>query len=588
MKNPLYILALLLFLCYHALASTSYFSQSKGNDAWSGRLAQPNATKTDGPKQSIVALNAMLDNAAPGDSLLLLRGDSWIGTTGIQTTKAQGTENRPITIAAYGEGDRPKLVLSGEGNGILCRGSASGASAYLRFEHIHIHNTAAIGSQATGVYVNESFYPNKPHHLSFSQLYIERCKSGMILYQHHLVVERCTLRTNGNSNQGQGIFVSADSVNIRQCVFDSNGCGSVFVHSIYVSNCNAFNFEENEIMNADDGIKLRASENVLVRRNYIHDMYIHALHVGGDDTRGTKNIRIEANTIKNSPLSFSINSESGTQTQYSENIVVVNNIFSSLVHLSNNGPLKDVYLCNNSITCPAEQNQALGISAQNAQHLVIKNNILFRGQSSANQSLLNVFVASGLQGVEMNNNLYYTTTVNAPIIRVETNSYRSLAAFRAAYPAVEQQGQEGNPNVVSAEDLHLTAASTLAIDKGSDLSTLISKDADGMPRVLDGDGQNGAQSDIGPYEYAPPLSVGNEQNQTLSIYPNPCQDIITIQYHKALPCQLFLYNSVGVLLHQELLHTERTTLSLAEFAQGYYLLHLRNGNSNYSLSFVKE
>ena len=130
-------------------------------------------------------------------------------------------------------------------------------------------------------------------------------------------------------NQGHGIFASANDILFQNNLLDSNGCGSYFVHTMYISNSNNVRFEGNEIKRADDGLKLRNSTNLIIKNNVIHDMHIHTIHVGGDNMFGTKNVIIEGNVIYNAPQGVTINSESGTQTLLSEQIIIRNNILPS-------------------------------------------------------------------------------------------------------------------------------------------------------------------------------------------------------------------------------------------------------------------
>ena len=155
------------------------------------------------------------------------------------------------------------------------RDRANAAASYLKFQDLALVSASAVGNRPVGVYINESFYSLKPHHIILDGLYISGCQSGMILYQNNIIVENCLLEKNGNDNQGQGIFCSATDVQFKSNVLDSNGCGSVFVHSIYISQSKNILFEDNEIKNADDGLKLRASENLIIRNNRIHNTYIH-------------------------------------------------------------------------------------------------------------------------------------------------------------------------------------------------------------------------------------------------------------------------------------------------------------------------
>lgn len=338
---------LILFLCIFCnsivYSNNYYFSQSLGNDSWSGTLPIPNANNTDGPKRSLTALNALLNNVAQaGDSIYLRRGDRWTGSTGIAVGSAHGTPTNYILIGAYGIGNKPLIDKTGVGEVLLCRASANAAASYLRFQNLALTSSSSINNRPVGVYINEAFYSLRPHHIILDSLQITACLSGMVLYQHNIIVENCILEKNGNMGTGHGIFSSANDVVFRNNVLDSNGCGSFFVHTMYISQCNNVLFEGNEIKNADDGLKLRSSNNLVIKNNFIHDMYIHSIHVGGDASSGTKNIVIEGNILYNTPQGIEIKSESGIQTLFSENILIKNNILPAQMTISNTCPVKDI------------------------------------------------------------------------------------------------------------------------------------------------------------------------------------------------------------------------------------------------------
>ena len=95
---------------------------TNGNDAWSGRLAEPNAAKDDGPLASIahardvvreLKLDAKLDGAGKLDGPMTVQvraGTYTIDKAITLSPKDSGTEARPITYTAY-PGESP--VLSG-------------------------------------------------------------------------------------------------------------------------------------------------------------------------------------------------------------------------------------------------------------------------------------------------------------------------------------------------------------------------------------------------------------------------------------------------------------------------------------------
>jgi hypothetical protein len=86
--------------CGIARATTYYVDSGRGDDGWPGTSSQY-------PWRSL--LRASAANLAPGDSLLLRRGGSWVGTLTVGTS---GTPSAPITVGAYGTGD-PPLIQAG-------------------------------------------------------------------------------------------------------------------------------------------------------------------------------------------------------------------------------------------------------------------------------------------------------------------------------------------------------------------------------------------------------------------------------------------------------------------------------------------
>lgn len=562
------------------LTTNYYFSESTGNDNWSGRLPGPNATYTDGPKRSLNAFNTLVNTVAgPGDSLFFRRGDLWSGTAGIQFNAAQGILNNPIVIGAYWFGALPRINKTGPGEVLLCRGSANGASAYLLIKDLALTSNSAPGNQPTGVFINESFYANKPHHITLEQLEIRGCKNGMVLYQHNIIVKNCLLENNGNNNEGQGIFCSADTVQFINNIFDNNGNGSVFVHSIYISQCHNILFEGNIVQRADDGLKLRASDNLIIRNNRIQGTYIHSIHVGGDESSGTKNVIIEGNIIYNAPQGLRISSESGTQTQLSENIIVRNNIFPAQVFISNNGPVKDVFFYNNLIYATNDQPALFYTNAVNPINLQIKNNIFYKTTINPNFALVNIASSTGLNGIILDNNLYYFPVSSGNLLAIGNSSFNSLPGFRTQFPNQELNGQNGNPNFNDPiNDFHLTDKSLLAIDKGADMNGLVDFDLDGMLRPVDGDGNGSALWDIGPYEYC--CLVGNEnisnEFKDLQIYPNPVIDQINIHTLSLDKYEIKILDLNGSILYESNHVQAQTGIDVSFLQPGIYFIELLN------------
>src|SRR4051812_44328845 len=117
---------LLLFVCpfLTANSATYYFSANSGDDSRSFPQAQSSST----PWKSLSKLNSIFGSLQPGDKVLLKRGEIFYGS--ITVTKS-GTSSSPITIGAYGSGNKPvnsslKTITGwvSKGNGIYETSSA--------------------------------------------------------------------------------------------------------------------------------------------------------------------------------------------------------------------------------------------------------------------------------------------------------------------------------------------------------------------------------------------------------------------------------------------------------------------------------
>lgn len=82
-----------------AFSSNYYISNSTGNDA--------NAGTIDAPFKTLAKISAT--ELAPGDTAFFKRGDTFLGH---YVVNGSGTENNPVVITAYAEGEKP--ILSGQ------------------------------------------------------------------------------------------------------------------------------------------------------------------------------------------------------------------------------------------------------------------------------------------------------------------------------------------------------------------------------------------------------------------------------------------------------------------------------------------
>ncbi len=165
MKTLCYPMSLILAACAfssacspdHDLKSTNYYLDSKnGSDSNSGLS----------PSQAWKSLDRLAGvTLAPGDSILLRRGSSFIGRFDIS---AQGTSDARIVIDAYGEGDRP--CISAPDSSLYA--VAIRNSDYVTLQNIEVVNTGSVRmAKRTGVAVECENY-GVSHNIILNALYI--------------------------------------------------------------------------------------------------------------------------------------------------------------------------------------------------------------------------------------------------------------------------------------------------------------------------------------------------------------------------------------------------------------------------------
>lgn len=212
-----YLLILLCFLSLSASA-TNYYVKNGGNDALAG-TSDANAWET------ITKVNAVWNAGtfAPGDSILFNRGDTFYGSI---TISESGISGNPITLSAYGTGDKPKLSCfttitgwSDYGSGIYSKSvSPETAPDMVTVDGV---NTAMGRWPNSGWYTIDS-HTNSPATITASELDDEVQDwdgAQVVIRKGHWVIDRCTITdhtdntltyTNPSSytpNDGNGFFI---------------------------------------------------------------------------------------------------------------------------------------------------------------------------------------------------------------------------------------------------------------------------------------------------------------------------------------------------------------------------------------------
>ncbi|MGV3630875.1 MAG: T9SS type A sorting domain-containing protein [Bacteroidota bacterium] len=73
----------------------------------------------------------------------------------------------------------------------------------------------------------------------------------------------------------------------------------------------------------------------------------------------------------------------------------------------------------------------------------------------------------------------------------------------------------------------------------------------------------------------------------VSVYPNPVQDVLTVQLDEALPSVITIHDITGKIVHQELSGEKEIQLNISLLAKGQYTLHVANEKTNLTRLIIK-
>ncbi len=469
-----------------------YYVSNAGNDVWSGKA--PTWNGSDGPKQNIPAAQALITALPAGGKILFKRGDTWAISTFFGFSNGNGVANNPVTVGAYGTGNRPIFNT----NGGLVIGSPN-PTQYFVLDGLNLVGTGMSVSTSTGLFLWHS--SSLPHHVTITDIAVEGYQTGIVNYANNFLLEDSIIR----NNRHMGIFTQGIDVTIRDNLFEHNServePPNFFIHTFYVSQVQNGLIEGNTIRDTVDGIKLRRGNNVTVRNNTIHDSDVAGIHGGGDSDGPASNHVFERNLIYDVRDCITVQGESGTGGAI--NFIIRNNIchskksgavsggnYPGMINVAGSAVVNGLYIYNNILYNIGIDN-GIAISYSSApQNLELRNNIIHKDDAGGSSKAL---IATGLQGITLSNNLYFLTN-GVPLIQSGSTTYASLAAFAAAFPGQESGSLEADPSWISPpSNFHLQSGSP-AIDAGFNVGLTVPNDFDGVSRP------QGAGYDIGPYE----------------------------------------------------------------------------------------
>jgi len=278
---------------------------------------------------------------------------------------------------------------------------------------------------------------------------------------------------------------------VRNCIaHDNDGANGAGTNrsGIMITHSNIALVERNEVYNAGhNALDAQSASNVVFQYNYVHN---NPNHNGINIFPVTVDTQIEysGNHVRGNVITGATNA---IYMRYQTNNEIANNLIYGnagvgIVMVSDtiqpHNWRSDTKIRNNTIICKNN-----GIQSSNATHITIENNII----AYCNYA---VYLASGMTtGTVINNNLYYMNSKYA----WNGQTHSSLAAWKSA-TGQDATSAEGNPNFenMAGSNYKLTANSTLAIDKGINLSAQgLTSDIAGIARP------QGNAFDIGCYEF---------------------------------------------------------------------------------------
>ena len=231
MKTTIYVLFLFTTLLTSSYAQNIYyFSSSQGND-------KNNGLTSNSPKQTLAALQNILQSASPGDKFLLKRGDTWTtraGTYGIQFTDVQGNSGSPIVIDAYGSGSKPIFDMSGSsGDYILYMSSTD--CYYVTIRNLHLTTSSSLGCEAI-------HFGGASHNITIDSVDIDLVGEGIYLRYPlpNCIVENCTFENIVGATHfgGNGLFADASDLIVRNNYFYNIGYPETGTHhALYIPDC---------------------------------------------------------------------------------------------------------------------------------------------------------------------------------------------------------------------------------------------------------------------------------------------------------------------------------------------------------------
>lgn len=436
-----------------------------------------------------------------GDTLYLSGGSTSKIYYGTLTVGANGTSGNPITIS--------RGVDTGHEGQVIWEMANTNGNA-IRVEKNFVNITGVSGDAVAGSTNNYGIKIQNLLQSGGANAYGVYCNSA----QHDIAVfhvEVSGTNTASSDDNAAGVWLSGGLSNIV--------VGWVYVHGPYFATASSASKYHATGINVWtlQGAGNEYTNGVFAFSNCIANLYHDGIRVGGNSTLLNNDVR----NCNGSAHSDSLLVQSGSNAKIAGNFVfstdqavyldnlgsdtksnlwIFNNVLigTNISHIVNidpeNGSYADVKIFNNTVGGTAGAYVIRGDgrgTATTTTGLDVRNNLLIVGASIYGVTLSSDTTLASSSA--LNYNVYQTSSGN--IVFWTDGAAKTLAQLQALSPAREANGAYGSPVFVnsSANDYHLSAADSMAITNGLDLSAYFTTDKDNSPRT--------APWSVGAFEY---------------------------------------------------------------------------------------